>query len=118
MDGEAAGAPAVRRVSLETTGAHDKWHQMGHLHFIEPLLEPILGPTPLSAEAVFCDAIPWKWGNSRKSEEKHKQPQLSIEEWKTVWRVQANRHVSRIAEVLDPQLVLVMDELNKWLPAP
>lgn len=116
MGGEATGAPAVRRVPLGQTGANDELYGIGHLHCIESLLEPILGPTPLSGNAAFCDAIPWKWSNSRNRDERYKQPQLSSEQWKTVWRVHAEERLSRIAAVLDPQVVLIMGELNRRLP--
>jgi hypothetical protein len=86
-------------------------YKVDHLASVEDVLKPVLGPRSLGVNAVFCDAIPWKWNNADRS----LRPFLLPQEWATAWRIHAKERVGTIAEALDQEVILILGELNRWL---
>lgn len=108
--GRIDGYPAIER-----DAAHGgvEMHKIKHLTIVETVLASAIGPQALGRNAVFCDAIRWKW--SKFENERFREPQLTVAQWADVWRRIAQERVGRIARALDPEVVLILGELNRWL---
>lgn len=78
---------------------------VSHYAKVERWLEPACGPVALGRNAVYCDAIPWKWRNSDRSV----RPQLSGKVWNEVWQ-DAYIRVSRIVTCLKPRVIVTLGE--------
>ncbi len=74
----------------------------------ELLLSQALGPYSLGRNAVYCDAIPWKWANTVKS----LQPNITKSDWENVW-FEAAQRVETVAVTLKPKVVLTLGEPGK-----
>jgi hypothetical protein len=103
--------PAVELIAKDLPAPK---RSIGHLVKVERLLEPALGSCSLGREAVFCDAIPWKWNNYRDPSKKHLQPSLPTHEWAEVWK-DASSRVGKIATSLKPRVVVILGELSSRL---
>ena len=71
----------------------------------ELLLSQALGPYSLGRNAVYCDAIPWKWTNSDKT----LRPRMTRSDWENAW-LDASRRVETITVALKPKVVLTLGE--------
>lgn len=111
-DNRKSGYPAVLRTPPNLPLRELELYQIPHLRKVEDILTTALGPQALDGQAVYCDAIPWKFNNKDKS----LRPILSLKDWKTVWDDHAPNRISRVASVLNPEVILILGEFNakRW----
>lgn len=96
------GRPAAKYLEDRQTLVR---HVIHYTKVEELLLSQALGPHSLGRDAVYCDAIPWKWANSNKTV----RPRMTRSDWENAWFVAAQR-IETIAVALNPRVVLTLGE--------